>query len=208
MVQPLFFRWQQGEITLSRWRHRLDNVFQWITIDAVEQVKHKGSYFGIGQEQGMHVALGQVGADRCIVGKIAVMHQGFMHADKWVGTARMPHFSLSWIAMVPDPDVGTQIFQSVIAKDIIPITNHLKHKQVFSMRQNESSFVTGSSVIGTIQTVGVLIDDLILDGRAVCICDLMLLQEIGLHVRADAALEIAVARQHRGGHDAVVVDRF
>ncbi len=33
-------------------------------------------------------------------------------------------------------------------------------------------------------------------------------QIVGLHVRADAAFEVAVARQHGGGDDAVVVDRL
>ena len=109
----------------------------------MEQVKLENCYLGIGQEQGIDVPLCQVGADRCIIGKIAIMDECLVHPNEWVGTAGMPDFPFRRIAMMPDPNVGVEIFQPVIANHIIAVADHLEHEQVFPVRQHESPFVAG-----------------------------------------------------------------
>ena len=97
----------------------------------MQQVEQQDGHLGICQEQRLDVALGKIGADGGIIGEVSVVHQGLVHADERVSATGMPHLTFRRIAMVPDPDMGTQVFQPVIAHDIIAIANHLEDEHVF-----------------------------------------------------------------------------
>ena len=93
------------EIRFGGGRHGLDNVFQGIPVDPVPEVEEQNGDFRVGVKQRINLALLQVLTNRMIIGKIAVMHQGFVHAAKGMGAARMPDSTLGGIALMGDPDV-------------------------------------------------------------------------------------------------------
>ena len=104
-VNTLLLSGQAVEIKLRRGRERFDNVFQRVFIDPVHEVEQHDRGLGIGQKLRKEVALGEVLAHRMVVGEIAIVHQGFVHADEWMAAARVPHAPPGGIALVGDPHV-------------------------------------------------------------------------------------------------------
>ncbi len=60
--------------------------------------------------------------------------------------ARMPDLALGRIAMVADPDMGVQVFESVIANHVITVTDHLEHDHVLAVGEDEGPFLAGRGV--------------------------------------------------------------
>src|SRR5215831_4341698 len=89
----------------------------------------------------------------------------------------MPDFPFSRIAMMPDPNVGAEVLQAVVANHIIAVADHLEHEQVFPVRQHESSFVASRGIEHTIEPVRVLVDNFVLDGHPLFSSNPVLLPE-------------------------------
>lgn len=67
----------------------------------------------------MDIPLGEIFANGGVVGKVAIVHQSFMKTDKRMCPTRVPDFPFGRIAVVPEPDMSMQVFQLVVADNII-----------------------------------------------------------------------------------------
>src|SRR5947208_17151872 len=85
----------------------------------------------------MYVPLSQKLHYRMIICKITVMDKCLMQPDKWVCAAGMPDPTFSRISVVADPDVGFEVFQSVILYNIISVADQFQNDYVLAMRDNE-----------------------------------------------------------------------
>src|SRR5207247_11363045 len=90
----------------------------------------------------MYVPLSQKLHYRMIICKITVMDKCLMQPDKWVCAAGMPDPTFCRISMVADPDVGFEVFQSVILYNIISVADQFQNDEVLSMINNEHLVLT------------------------------------------------------------------
>ncbi len=157
-INALLVGRQLSEVTLRGGRHRFDDIFERITIGAIEQVEDLHRHFGVGEEERIDIALRQVFGNRGVVGEVAVVHQRFIQTDEWVSTARVPDAALGGITMVPDPDMGVHIFELIIADNLVAITHHLEHQQILAMRKHEGALFAQGCIKGGVEFVAVLIN--------------------------------------------------
>ena len=75
-VDALLLRRQAIEVPLRGGGQGLDDVLQGIAVKPVPQVEEQHRHFGVREELGVELALAQILADRMIVGKVTVVHQG------------------------------------------------------------------------------------------------------------------------------------
>ena len=84
----------------------------------------------------------QVFAERMVVGEIAVMHQGFVHAAEGVRPTRVPHLSLGRVALVGNPAVGFEILQQVVLNNMLGIADQLQDHNIASVRKHEGPLLS------------------------------------------------------------------
>src|SRR5205809_3311866 len=111
----------------------------------------------------MDVPLCQILHYRMIVRKVTVVDKRLVQSDKRVRAARMPDSTLRWIAVVADPDVSLEIFQSVIFYNIISVADQFENNQVLAVGNDECFLLAERRVVLMVETVGVLVDELVLE---------------------------------------------
>src|SRR6266487_2775320 len=98
-----------------------------------------------------------------VIRKITVVDKCLVQSDKRVCTARMPDPAFRGIAVVADPDVSFEIFQPVILYNIISISDQFENNQVLAVRDNECFLLAQRRVVLEVETVAVLVDELVLE---------------------------------------------
>src|SRR6267143_5591455 len=111
----------------------------------------------------MDVPLRQVLHYRMIIRKITIVHKRLVQSYKRVGAAGMPDTTLRGIAVVANPDMCLEIFQSVILYNIISIADQFENNQVLAVRDNECFLLAQRRVVLEVKPVAVLVDELILE---------------------------------------------
>src|SRR6266480_3922908 len=98
-----------------------------------------------------------------VIRKVTIVDKRLVQSDKWVCTARMPDPALRRIAVVADPYVSLEVFQPVILYNIISISDQFENDQVLAVRDNECFLLAQRRVVLEVETVGVLVDELVLE---------------------------------------------
>src|SRR5207247_8088446 len=111
----------------------------------------------------MDVSLRQILHYRMIMRKSTSVHKRLVQSDKRVSTARMPDPPLRRIAVVANPYVSLEIFQPVILYNIISISDQFENDQVLAVRDNECFLLAKRRVVLEVETVAVLVDELVLE---------------------------------------------
>src|SRR5438552_5857055 len=111
----------------------------------------------------MDVPLCQILHYRMIIRKITIVDERLVQSYKRVGAARMPDPALRRIAVVADPYVSLEIFQPVILYNIISISDQFENNQVLAVRDNECFLLAQRRVVLEVETVAVLVDELVLE---------------------------------------------
>src|SRR5439155_17579393 len=111
----------------------------------------------------MDVPLRQILHYRMIIRKITIVDKRLVQSYKRVCTARMPDTALRRIAVVADPDVSLEIFQLVIFYNIISVADEFENDQVLAVRDDECFLLAQRRVVLAVESVGVLVDELVLE---------------------------------------------
>lgn len=163
VVNVLFFGGEEGEISFGGGGERFDHIFEGVLIGAMEEIEDLDRDFGIGEEEGVDVALSEIFGDGGVIGEVAIVDEGFVHANEGVGTAGVPDAPFGGVAVVADPDVGIDIFELVVADDVIGVAYHFDDEEVAAVGEDKGTGVAGGSVELFIELEGVLEDDLVFD---------------------------------------------
>ena len=163
-VQILLIRRQHDEIVLGGGRHGLQGDLQWVAVHPVPQVKQLHAHLGVGQELLADIALAQVLAHGVVVGEVTVVHQGFVQADEGMRPTRMPYPPFGGVALVGNPHAGALVFQLVILHHLLGVAHDLEHRKVPPVAEHKGTLLSQTGVEGVVQTVGVLVDELVLHG--------------------------------------------
>ena len=155
---------QEREIALRRGRHRFDHVLERITVHAAQEIEGQDRDLGIGEVKRVDLPLCEIARDRGVVRKIAVMDESFVHADEGMGAPGVPHPSLRRIAVVADPNVRAKVLEAVGSDDVLSVADHLQDEHVLSVGEDERALLPSRGVELPVQTVGILVDDLVLRG--------------------------------------------
>ena len=91
-----------------------------------------------------------------IIGKIAVVHEGFIHAGKRVGAARMPDAPFGRITLMRDPAVGVEILQQIILCQLLGIADDLQYHHVAPVRQDKGFLFAQGGIVLLIQAEAIL----------------------------------------------------
>jgi hypothetical protein len=150
-IDALFFLGQLIEIQLRGGREGLDDVFEWVLVDAIPQIEELRRHLGIGEELLLDVALAQIFADGMVIGEVAVVHERLIHADKRVRAAGMPHATFCGVALVGDPDVGFEIFELVVVDVLFGVADQLEHQLVAAVREHEGALFAQRGVQGVVE---------------------------------------------------------
>src|SRR5713101_708677 len=126
----------------------------------------------------MDVPLCQILHYRMIVRKITIVDERLVQSDKRVCTAGMPDTALRRIAVVANPDVSLEIFQPVILYNIISVADQFESNQVPAVRDNECFLLAERRVVLEVETVAVLVDELVLELAALMSTKIVLSGEI------------------------------
>src|SRR6266550_5655321 len=126
----------------------------------------------------MDVSLRQILHYRMIIRKITIVDERFVQSDKRVCTAGMPDPALRWIAVVADPDVSLEIFQPVVLYNIISVADEFENDQVLAVRDDECFLLAQRRVVLEVETVAVLVDELVLELAALMTIKIVLPSEI------------------------------
>jgi hypothetical protein len=110
---------------------------------------------------GKDVVLLQVFADRMVVGEIAVVHQGLVHADEGMRAAGMPDAALGGIALVGDPSVGPEILEPVVLDDLLGIADDFQDHQLRPWDRTKAFCFAQGGVKRLVQLEGVLVDEFV-----------------------------------------------
>src|SRR5439155_11299867 len=111
----------------------------------------------------MDVPLCQILHYRMIVREITVVDECLVQSDKRVRAARMPDPAFRRIAVVANPDISLEIFQPVILYNIISIADQFENNQVLAVRDNECFLLAQRRVVLEVETVAVLVNELVLE---------------------------------------------
>src|SRR5438876_11007063 len=111
----------------------------------------------------MDVPLCQVFHYRVVIRKITVVNERLMQPDKRVRAAGMPDPAPRRIAVVADPDVSFEIFQSVELYNIISVADQFQNDQVLAVRDDECFLLAQRRVVLEVEPVAVLVDELVLE---------------------------------------------
>src|SRR5438876_10361830 len=111
----------------------------------------------------MDVPLCQILHYRMIIRKITIVDKRLVQSDKRVCTARMPDPALRRIAVVANPYVSLEIFQPVVLYNIISIPDQFENDQVLAVGDNERFLLAQRRVVLEVETVAVLVDELVLE---------------------------------------------
>src|SRR6266700_5360329 len=111
----------------------------------------------------MDVPVRQILHYRMIIRKITVVDKRLVQSDKRVRAARMPDSALRRIAVVADPYVSLEIFQPVVLYNIISVADQFENDQVLAVGENECFLLAERRVVLEVETVGVLVDELVLE---------------------------------------------
>src|SRR6266699_1665684 len=126
----------------------------------------------------MDVSLRQILHYRMIIRKITIVDKRLVQSDKRVCTARMPDTALRRIAVVANPYVSLEIFQPVVLYNIISIADQFQNDQVLAVRDNECFLLAQRRVVLEVETVAVLVDELILELAALMTFKIVLPSEV------------------------------
>src|SRR5438093_1794208 len=111
----------------------------------------------------MDVPLRQILHYRMIIRKITIVDERLAQSDKRVRASGMPDPAFRGIAVVADPNVSLEIFQPVILYNIIPVADQFENDQVLAVRNNECFLLAQRRVVLEVETVAVLVDELVLE---------------------------------------------
>src|SRR5439155_3642198 len=111
----------------------------------------------------MDVPLRQILHYRMIIRKITIVDKRLVQSDKRMCTARMPDPALRRVSVVTDPYVSLEIFQPVILYNIISIPDQFENNQVLTVRDNKRLLLAQRRVVLQVETVAVLVDELVLE---------------------------------------------
>ena len=82
-----------------------------------------------------------------VVGEIAVVNQGLVHADEGMSPSRVPDPALGRITLVADPDVGGHLLDPIIPDHVLGVTDDLEDDQVAGVGEDEGVLFPQGSVI-------------------------------------------------------------
>src|SRR5438309_7004892 len=111
----------------------------------------------------MDVPLRQILHYRMIIRKITIVDKRLVQSDKRVRAARVPDSAFRGIAVVANPDMCLEILQPVILYNIISIPDQFENDQVLAVRDNECFLLAQRRVVLEVETVAVLVDELVLE---------------------------------------------
>src|SRR5437016_4722716 len=111
----------------------------------------------------MDVPLCKILHYRVVVRKVTIVDERLVQSYKRVCTARMPDPALRGIAVVADPYVSLKIFQPVILYNIISISDQFENDQVLAVRDDECFLLAERRVVLEVESVAVLVDELVLE---------------------------------------------
>ena len=161
-IHLLLLRGQAVEVELRGRRQRLDHVFQRVAEGAVQQVEGQHGDFRVGQELRNDVVLAQVFGDAEVVGEVAVVDQGLVHADEGVRAGGVPDAALGRIALMGDPDVSREVVHPIVLHHLFGIADDLEDQQVSGVREDERLLLAQGRVEALVQLEAVLVDELVL----------------------------------------------
>src|SRR5207244_11507815 len=98
-----------------------------------------------------------------IIRKVTVVDKRLVQSDKRVGTAGMPDPTLGRVSVVANPDVSLEVFQPIIFYNIIPAADEFENDQVLAVRDNECFLLAQRRVVLEVETVAVVVDELVLE---------------------------------------------
>src|SRR3989449_4818743 len=98
-----------------------------------------------------------------VIRKVTVVDKCLVQSYKRVGAAGMPDTALRRIAVVANPYVSLEICQPVVLYNIISISDQFENNQVLAVRDDECFLLAERRVVLEVETVGVLVDELVLE---------------------------------------------
>src|SRR3989442_757587 len=122
----------------------------------------------------MDVPLRQILHYRMIIRKITIVDKRLVQSDKRVRAARMPDTALRRIPVVADPYVSLEIFQPVVLYNVISISDQFENDQVLAVRDNKRFLLAQRRVVLQVETVAVLVDELVLELAALMPTEIVL----------------------------------
>ena len=97
-----------------------------------------------------------------VVGKIAIVHQGLVHPDEWVCTGRVPDPPLGGIALVGNPDVGSEIIQFIELDHLLRITHDLQDKKISAVGEHKGMLFTKGIIVCLVYHEAILTNKFVL----------------------------------------------
>ena len=113
-----------------------------------------------------------------VIGKVAVVDQGLVHADKGMGAGRMPDPALGGVPLMGDPDVGLEAVQLVVLHHLLGIAHDLQDEEVAAVREYKGLLLAKGVVVALVDLKGVLIDEFVLCLAFAQAFDIVLLYEL------------------------------
>src|SRR5438132_7630445 len=113
-----------------------------------------------------------------IIRKITIVDKRLVQSDKRVRASGMPDPALRRIAVVANPYVSLEIFQSVVLYNIISVADQFENDQVLAVRDNEYFLLAQRRVVLEVEPVAVLVDELVLELAALMSTKIVLPSEI------------------------------
>src|SRR5437667_3627061 len=126
----------------------------------------------------MDVSLRQILHYRMIIRKITIVDKRLVQSDKRVRAARMPDTALRRIAVVANPYVRLEVFQPVVLYNVISVADEFENDQVLAVRDDECFLLAERRVVLEVETVAVLVDELVLELAALMPTEIVLPSEI------------------------------
>ncbi len=162
-VYALFVFGQLIKIPFHGGGQGLDHILQRVLVSPAVKIKEERGDFRICEKLGIEILLAQILCHGVVVGKIAVVHQGFVESHKGMSPSRMPDFSLGGVSLVGDPYMGLEIVQLIILHDLLSISYNFEDKEIPAVAQHKSMLFPISVIIGFVNVETVLVDEFILN---------------------------------------------
>ena len=162
-VDLLFILGQLIKIPLHGGRQGLNHVLQGILIGSAIKIKEKRRHFRIRQKLWIEILLAQIFRHGMVIGKIAVVHQGFVESHKGMGACRMPDFALGGVSLVGDPHMGLKVVQLIVFHHFFRISHDFENNEIPSVAQHKGMLVSVGVVEGLVDVEAVLINKFVLN---------------------------------------------
>ena len=76
-----------------------------------------------------------------VIGKIAIVHQRFVHTDKRVCAAGMPDAAFGGVTLVSNPAMRLYIIEQVVLRHLLGVSDNFEYHDVAPVRQDKGLLV-------------------------------------------------------------------